>query len=213
MAMVGGIEGSKETGEKILDLIGFSENYEEILKNQQRLLVSDKVTEMHEEEFRRFEKQLPVIIRNELDSDYGFQRRWLYQQYLNEKLRLEMGSLKSKQQRGQDANQTKAKNEQSEDDSFDPLEYADMDDLGAYKTRVKSQVRKLKRDKKFEQAFSFQKVVQLKDKSLIDMDDNKVMDVDSGHNSTKAIQSKAYHQFRQESMREKLKGKFKLMIN
>ena len=33
MAMVGGIEGSKETGEKILDLIGFSENYEEILKN------------------------------------------------------------------------------------------------------------------------------------------------------------------------------------
>lgn len=102
---------------------------------------------MHDEEYQRFLRQLPIKIRNELDSDYGFQRKLLYQEYLDEKIRLEMGSKKQRDE--------EVLSDVDHEESYDELEYANMDDLAAYKTRVKSKVRKLKRDKKFEQAFSF----------------------------------------------------------
>lgn len=51
------------------------------VKSKNAASIADRVGEMYDNESRRFETRLPVMIRSEIDSEYGYQRKLAYMQY------------------------------------------------------------------------------------------------------------------------------------
>ena len=98
-----------------------------------------------------------MMIRSDIDSEYGYQRKLAFMQYKEERQRLDL-------------------NENQE--SKEELKKSHMDDLDAFKREVSRQIHRMKKNKMMDSIFSFQKIIKLQDNNVIQVEDDVVIDAE-----------------------------------